>query len=193
VARGWDGGTAEFVVLAVIVLDPVRSRTGTSSILLLPTLLRCAALCCAVLCRSNAVRVLCQIVDSQLLAQIERYLKQAVVDKSPVVAASVLVSALHLMHNVRILSLGTLGVLCGRGWYGASPHAQGAAWGDGVAMQAVRVCGPGQGAHLRGLLSQRRTACQRCYQGAASVVSCGGQCTGQRAAPHAEREAAVDG
>lgn len=31
--------------------------------------------------RSNAVRVLCQIVDSQLLAQIERYLKQAVVDK----------------------------------------------------------------------------------------------------------------
>lgn len=31
--------------------------------------------------RSNAVRVLCQIVDGQLLAQIERYLKQAVVDK----------------------------------------------------------------------------------------------------------------
>lgn len=31
--------------------------------------------------RANAVRVLCQIVDSQLLAQIERYLKQAVVDK----------------------------------------------------------------------------------------------------------------
>lgn len=51
-------------------------------------------------CRSNAVRVLCQIVDGQLLAQIERYLKQAVVDKSPVVAASVLVSALHLMHSV---------------------------------------------------------------------------------------------
>jgi hypothetical protein len=51
-------------------------------------------------CRSNAVRVLCQIVDGQLLAQIERYLKQAVVDKSPVVAASVLVSALHLIKNV---------------------------------------------------------------------------------------------
>jgi coatomer protein complex subunit gamma len=50
------------------------------------------------------VRVLCQIVDSQLLAQIERYLKQAVVDKSPVVAASVLVSAVHLMHNVSAAS-----------------------------------------------------------------------------------------
>ena len=47
--------------------------------------------------RANAVRVLCQIVDSQLLAQIERYLKQAVVDKSPVVAASVLCCAVHLM------------------------------------------------------------------------------------------------
>lgn len=47
--------------------------------------------------RANAVRVLCQIVDSQLLAQIERYLKQAVVDKSPVVAASVLCCACHLM------------------------------------------------------------------------------------------------
>ncbi|WIA28083.1 hypothetical protein OEZ86_010667 [Tetradesmus obliquus] len=54
--------------------------------------------------RSNAVRVLCQIVDGQLLAQIERYLKQAVVDKSPVVAASVLVSAVHLIkHNGEII------------------------------------------------------------------------------------------
>ena len=78
-----------------------------------------AAACCAVLCRSNAVRMLCQIVDSQLLAQIERYLKQAVADKSPVVAASVLVSALHLMHNVRLLSLGILDVLAGGGWNGA--------------------------------------------------------------------------
>jgi hypothetical protein len=51
-------------------------------------------------CRANAVRVLGQIVDSQLLAQIERYLKQAVVDKSPVVAASVLISALHLIQKV---------------------------------------------------------------------------------------------
>lgn len=57
---------------------------------------------CCLCCRSNAVRVLCQIVDSQLLAQIERYLKQAVVDKSPIVAASVLVSALHLVKNVSL-------------------------------------------------------------------------------------------
>mmetsp|Transcript_4485 Transcript_4485/g.7532 ORF Transcript_4485/g.7532 Transcript_4485/m.7532 type:complete len:900 (-) Transcript_4485:576-3275(-) len=49
--------------------------------------------------RSNAVRVLCKIIDSQLLMQIERYLKQAIVDKSAVVASAALVSALHLLGN----------------------------------------------------------------------------------------------
>mmetsp|Transcript_62 Transcript_62/g.100 ORF Transcript_62/g.100 Transcript_62/m.100 type:complete len:901 (-) Transcript_62:1459-4161(-) len=49
--------------------------------------------------RSNSVRVLCNIIDSQLLMQIERYLKQAIVDKSPVVASAALVSALHLLVN----------------------------------------------------------------------------------------------
>ena len=49
--------------------------------------------------RSNAIRVLCNICDSQTLASIERYLKQAVVDKGPVVASAVLVSAMHLLSN----------------------------------------------------------------------------------------------
>ncbi|KXZ54500.1 hypothetical protein GPECTOR_4g565 [Gonium pectorale] len=49
--------------------------------------------------RSNSVRVLSKIIDGQLLAQIERYLKQAIVDKSPVVASAALVSALHLLGN----------------------------------------------------------------------------------------------
>ncbi len=58
--------------------------------------------------RSNAIRVLCSIIDSQLLAQIERYLKQAVVDRSPVVASAVLVSALHLQgQNMEVRSQGT--------------------------------------------------------------------------------------
>eukprot|EP00798_Chlamydomonas_sp_ICE-L_P030905 gene30905-35958_t len=47
--------------------------------------------------RSNAVRVLCRIIDSQLLMQVERYLKQAIVDKSPVVAAAALVMAQQLL------------------------------------------------------------------------------------------------
>lgn len=46
--------------------------------------------------RANGIRVLCQIIDSQMLLQIERYLKQAVVDKSAVVASAVLAGAIHL-------------------------------------------------------------------------------------------------
>ena len=49
--------------------------------------------------RSNAVRVLCKIIDSGLLMQIERYLKQAIVDKSPVVASAALVMAQQLLAN----------------------------------------------------------------------------------------------
>lgn len=46
--------------------------------------------------RSNSIRVLCQITDSMLLSQIERYLKQAVVDKNDMVASAALVSGMHL-------------------------------------------------------------------------------------------------
>ncbi|PWZ53577.1 Coatomer subunit gamma-1 [Zea mays] len=46
--------------------------------------------------RANAIRVLCRIIDGTLLTQIERYLKQAIVDKNPVVASASLVSGIHL-------------------------------------------------------------------------------------------------
>ncbi|KAG6502410.1 hypothetical protein ZIOFF_042303 [Zingiber officinale] len=49
--------------------------------------------------RANAIRVLCRITDSTLLAQIERYLKQAIVDKNPVVSSAALVSAVHLLQT----------------------------------------------------------------------------------------------
>ena len=48
--------------------------------------------------RANAIRVLCRIVDGTLLTQIERYLKQAIVDKNPVVASAALVSGIHLLQ-----------------------------------------------------------------------------------------------
>lgn len=48
--------------------------------------------------RANAIRVLCQITDGTLLAQIERYLKQAIVDKNPVVASAALVSGIHILQ-----------------------------------------------------------------------------------------------
>jgi len=48
--------------------------------------------------RANAIRVLCRITDGGLLGQIERYLKQAVVDKNPVVSSAGLVSGIHLLQ-----------------------------------------------------------------------------------------------
>jgi len=48
--------------------------------------------------RANAIRVLCSIIDSGLLGQIERYLKQAVVDKNAVVSSAALVSGIHLLR-----------------------------------------------------------------------------------------------
>ncbi|CAM6082467.1 unnamed protein product [Calypogeia fissa] len=49
--------------------------------------------------RANAIRVLCKITDGGLLGQIERYLKQAVVDKNPVVSSAALVSGFHLLQS----------------------------------------------------------------------------------------------
>eukprot|EP00201_Polytomella_parva_P011942 CAMPEP_0175059692 /NCGR_PEP_ID=MMETSP0052_2-20121109/12575_1 /TAXON_ID=51329 ORGANISM="Polytomella parva, Strain SAG 63-3" /NCGR_SAMPLE_ID=MMETSP0052_2 /ASSEMBLY_ACC=CAM_ASM_000194 /LENGTH=891 /DNA_ID=CAMNT_0016325273 /DNA_START=59 /DNA_END=2737 /DNA_ORIENTATION=+ len=72
-------GTDEVIIVTSSLMKDMNSRTD--------------------LYRSNAVRVLCDIIDSQLLVQVERYLKQAIVDKSPVVASSALVSAMHLLKN----------------------------------------------------------------------------------------------
>ena len=51
--------------------------------------------------RSNAIRVLCTIAknDVGLLSQVERYLKQAVVDKNAVVSSAALVSGMHLLQT----------------------------------------------------------------------------------------------
>lgn len=54
--------------------------------------------------RANAIRVLCRITDGTLLTQIERYLKQAIVDKNPVVASAALVSGIHLLQVLFLLS-----------------------------------------------------------------------------------------
>ncbi|CAA7051496.1 unnamed protein product [Microthlaspi erraticum] len=49
--------------------------------------------------RANAIRVLCRIIDGTLLTQIERYLKQAIVDKNPVISSAALVSGLHMLKT----------------------------------------------------------------------------------------------
>jgi coatomer subunit gamma len=50
--------------------------------------------------RANATRVLCTITDAQMVQAIERYLKQEIVDRNPVVASAALVSGQQLiLHN----------------------------------------------------------------------------------------------
>jgi len=49
--------------------------------------------------RANAIRVLCKIVEANMLTQIERYVKQAVVDRDDQVAAAALMSADQMAQN----------------------------------------------------------------------------------------------
>ncbi|KAI1727601.1 coatomer gamma subunit appendage platform subdomain-containing protein [Ditylenchus destructor] len=49
--------------------------------------------------RPSAIRALCRITDSGMLQAIERYMKQAIVDKVPSVSSAALVSSLHLMKK----------------------------------------------------------------------------------------------
>ncbi|CAK9831953.1 Coatomer subunit gamma [Anthophora retusa] len=48
--------------------------------------------------RAAAIRALCTITDGGMLASIERYMKQAIVDRSPAVSSAALVSSLHLTN-----------------------------------------------------------------------------------------------
>ncbi|KAG1675191.1 Coatomer subunit gamma-2 [Nymphon striatum] len=49
--------------------------------------------------RAAAIRALCKITDSTMLQAIERYMKQAIVDKGHAVSSAALVSSLHLSHT----------------------------------------------------------------------------------------------
>lgn len=51
-------------------------------------------------CRANSIRVLSRILDPAMAAQIDRYLKTAIVDKNPFVASSALVCGIHLNKTV---------------------------------------------------------------------------------------------
>lgn len=49
--------------------------------------------------RANSMRVLAKIIDADMLGAIERYIKQAIVDRNPFVASSALMSGLRLFRN----------------------------------------------------------------------------------------------
>jgi len=49
--------------------------------------------------RANAIRVLSKIIDASMLAQVDRFLKQAVVDKNPFIVSSALIAGLNLFKT----------------------------------------------------------------------------------------------
>lgn len=49
--------------------------------------------------RGNSIRVLTKLMDPSMVGQIERFLKQSVVDKNPFIVGSTLVSAQHLLKT----------------------------------------------------------------------------------------------
>ncbi|KAJ1871410.1 coatomer subunit gamma [Coemansia sp. RSA 990] len=51
--------------------------------------------------RANAIRALCKIVEPSMLPGIERFLKSAIVEKSPTIASAALVSSLHLFGEAK--------------------------------------------------------------------------------------------
>ncbi|KAJ1951380.1 coatomer subunit gamma [Linderina macrospora] len=51
--------------------------------------------------RANAIRALCKIVDPSMLPGIERFLKAAIVERSPSIASAALVSSLHLFGDAK--------------------------------------------------------------------------------------------
>lgn len=49
--------------------------------------------------RANSIRVISRVVDTTMLGQVERNIKQSIVDKEPYVASAALVSGIHLVHR----------------------------------------------------------------------------------------------
>ena len=49
--------------------------------------------------RANSIRVIARVVDTTMLGQVERNIKQGIVDKDPYVQSSALVSGIHLIHR----------------------------------------------------------------------------------------------
>jgi coatomer protein complex subunit gamma len=47
--------------------------------------------------RANSIRVLAKMIDATMLGAIERYIKQAIVDRNAMVSSSALVAGKHLL------------------------------------------------------------------------------------------------
>lgn len=78
--------------MTYLFIKEVAETTDTNDIIIVISSLTKDMNCNDDLYRANSIRVLCKIIDAPMLNQIERYIKQAVVDRNALVSTSALVS-----------------------------------------------------------------------------------------------------
>ncbi|KAF0689922.1 Aste57867_18663 [Aphanomyces stellatus] len=99
VTKLFQGKDANLRRMMYLFIKEVADATPSDSVIIVTQSLSKDMNCDTDLYRANAIRVLCRIIDTSTLAAIERYIKQAIVDKNPLVASSALVSGMHLMRH----------------------------------------------------------------------------------------------
>jgi coatomer protein complex subunit gamma len=85
--------------MVYLFIKEVAETCNQDDVIIVTSCLTKDMTCDVDLYRANALRVLVRIVDAAMLGAIERYVKQAIVDSSPQVACSALVSAVHLYES----------------------------------------------------------------------------------------------
>jgi len=82
-----------------LFLKDITPRVDPSDVIIVTSCLTKDMTCSVDLYRANALRTLVHIIDSAMLGALERYIKQAIIDPSPIVASSALVSSLHFYRS----------------------------------------------------------------------------------------------
>lgn len=85
--------------MVYVILKELYQLCDPSDVIIITSCLTKDMTCNVDLYRAHALRVLARIIDSSMLGAIERYVKQAIIQKSPVVASSALVSSLFLFQK----------------------------------------------------------------------------------------------
>lgn len=85
--------------IVYVILKQLYTLCDPSDVIIVTSCLTKDMTCNVDVYRSNALRVLVRIIDSSMLSAIERYVKQAIIHKAPIVSSAALVSSLHLCHQ----------------------------------------------------------------------------------------------
>ena len=83
--------------MVYLFIKEVAESTDSGEIIIVTQSLTKDMNCSVDLFRANAIRVLCKIIDASMLGQIDRYIKQAIVDRNALVSSAALVSGAHLV------------------------------------------------------------------------------------------------